>query len=216
MPNMRKVGTIYNEFYEHYRNSDHYAQDMDEAVEEFKADRLKSFYLENPLVGEPSLRLLKEAKELFDSKHYSAAQVFAGAATEVIFQEVLLKPIVYGFVHSDNIASMLAHIIDETKGVYKFKALLVHIISEFAGVDLYSYRIGSATQGLWQDLADVRKHRNDALHKAIQATEGAASQAIAVGSALSEKIFPAVTGKLGLHLHEGIRVCGNLRRNANP
>src|SRR2546421_8390542 len=83
---------LYNDFYGDYRNSDHYAEDVGEAIEDFKAERLKSFYVDNPLVAEPALKLLIEAKELISQKHYSAAQVFAGGATEVTFQEAILKP----------------------------------------------------------------------------------------------------------------------------
>jgi hypothetical protein len=51
---------------------DHKAQ----AIEEFTAERLRSFYLKNPEVMIPALEVFSEAKLLLESKHYAAALVF--------------------------------------------------------------------------------------------------------------------------------------------
>jgi hypothetical protein len=201
---------VYDGVLEAYRNSDEYAEDKWRAIEEFISERQKSYYLSNPLVAEPAFNLLEEARELYKLGHYPSAQVFAGAATEVGFGDILLKPIVHGFVHSDTFAPMIADIIEGARAVYKFKALIVHIVSEFSGIDLYTFKVGGSTDSLWKDIDAVRVQRNNVLHKGnLAVTKEEAEHAILVAAALLEMIYPSVMKSLGLHLHNGIRVCGD-------
>jgi hypothetical protein len=136
--------------------------------------------------------------------------VFAGAATEVGFEDILLKPIVYGFVHSDTFAPMIADIIEGARAVYKFKALIVHIVSEFSGINLYTFKVGGSTDSLWKDIDAVRVRRNNVLHKGnLAVTKEEAEHTILVAATLIEMIYPAVMKSLGLHLHNGIRACSD-------
>lgn len=123
-----RLDNIYNGVLEEYRNSDSYYEDINRGIDEFISDRQKSFYIEKPTVAEPAFHLLVEARELFALGHYAAAQVIAGAAAEVTFGDALLKPMVYGFVHSDTVAPMVAKIIEDARSVWKFENLLVELI----------------------------------------------------------------------------------------
>src|SRR5262249_19788956 len=200
----------YDAVMEQYRNSDAYYEDMDHAINEFVSERQKSFYIDKPLIAEPAFKLLSEANELFALDHYAASQVFAGAATEVFFGESLLKPIVFGFVHSDTFAPMVAEIIEGTRAVYKFKILISHIVSEFTKVDLSKFSVGASSNSLWNDIDAVRGKRNKIVHKGELAVSKAdAEHSILVATTLLETIFPSVIKGLGLHLHNGIRICDN-------
>jgi hypothetical protein len=203
--------SAYDYFRERYRNSDEYAIDIDEAIEEFKTDRLRYFYTEHPLIAHPSLNLLMESRELFTLKRYTAAQVFSGAATEVTFGDVLLKPIVHGFVHSPAIATTLIQVIDDVRAMRKFEKLLVSAVLEVSGINLYEHKIKGSSQKLWDGVKDVQTHRNMVLHKAIEVKEEAAALSIMVASTLLEEIFPSVIKSLGLHLHEELQICGKNR-----
>jgi hypothetical protein len=197
---------VYHGVLEDYRNSDSYYEDINRGIDEFIADRQKSYFLENPLVAQPAFDLLTEARGLLLSKHYAAAQIIAGAAAEVTFGNVLLKPMVYGFVHSDTVAQMVADIVENARSVFKFKTLLVAIVSQFSGIDLIAP--DSSGKSLWNSVDDVRSKRNAVLHGngLTKVTNEEAEQALAVATMLIETVFPAVVGSLGLHLH-GIEIC---------
>ena len=53
----------------------------------------------------------------------------------------------------------------------------------------------------------MQERRNDLLHGAEIASRVEAEQAIAVAEAILEQLFPAVMKRLGLHLHDGPRIC---------
>jgi hypothetical protein len=86
-----------------------YAEHSKQAIEEFTADRLQSFYLKNPVLAKPPLDTLVQSRLLLGS-HPAAALVFAATATEVGLKEVLLKPVVYGLVHSESAASLITEL----------------------------------------------------------------------------------------------------------
>jgi len=53
-----------------------YPEHKEQAVSEFTADRLQSFYLSNPMVMRPAVDALQEAKRLKAHGHPAAAVVF--------------------------------------------------------------------------------------------------------------------------------------------
>jgi hypothetical protein len=206
-----QMNAVHDGILEEYRNSDAYYEDINRGVDEFIAERQRSFYIEKPAVAGPAFNLLAEARELFALDHYAAAQVMAGAAAEVTFGDALLKPMVYGFVHSDDVAKMVADIVENARSVYKFKALLVGIVSRFSGIDLTATAPGS-NKSLWKSVDEVREQRNAVLHGdgLLKVTREEAEHALAVATTLLEIVFPAVLHSLGLHLH-GTSACANPR-----
>jgi hypothetical protein len=205
-----QMEAIYDGVLAEYRNSNDYYEDIGRGIDEFISDRQKSFYLEKPAVAEPAFNLLTEARELFTLSHYAAAQVMAGAAAEVTFGDALLKPMVYGFVHSDTVAPMVAKIIEDARSVWKFEALLIEIVLRFSGIDITTFAPLGSNETLWQSVKSVRGKRNEVLHRGGLAavTREEAEQAIVVAATLIETVFPAVLNSLGLHLH-GVNACAN-------
>ena len=81
-----------------------YPEHREQAISEFIAERLRSYYALHPDVTTPGVRAYKEAKALLVGGHFSAALVFASSATEIFLKAALLRPIVYGLVHSEALA----------------------------------------------------------------------------------------------------------------
>lgn len=210
-----QMDAIYNGVLEEYYASDSYAEDMNRGIEEFISDRQKSFYIKNPTVAESARNLLTEARQLFALDHFAAAQVMAGAAAEVTFGNALLKPMVYGFVHNDTIAPIVADIVESARQVFKFKALLVAIVSNFSGISLTAVTQGS-NQSLWDSVDKVRGQRNVVLHASglLKVSREQAEEALALAATLLESVFPAVLVTLGLHL-DGARVCADSHEGAS-
>jgi len=71
-----------------------YPEHKEQAIEEFTTARLQSYYLKNPDILAPGIRMYIEAKELQEN-HPSASYVFATSAIELFLKSAFLKPVVY-------------------------------------------------------------------------------------------------------------------------
>jgi hypothetical protein len=122
----------------------------------------------------------------------------------------------YGFVHSDTLAPVVADIVENARQVYKFKALLVAIVSEFSGISLTS-AVQGLRSSLWDSVDNVRKQRNVVLHGngLPKVTREDAEEALTLATTLMETVFPAVLANIGLHLHNAT-VCANSQCAATP
>jgi hypothetical protein len=187
-----------------------YREHKEQAIEEFTDERLHSFYLAHPLVAKPPSEALAEARKLAKA-HTSAAQVFAAVSVEVGLKVALLKPVVHGLVHSESAAEIITDLTLRHTRFDFFHKLLSQILSEHGGVDLETYTRAGAGKTLWNEIIEVQKCRDHLLHRAETASSAQAMQAIAVAEAIVEELFPTVISHLGLHLHDGMRVCGDHR-----
>ena len=89
----------------------------------------------------------------------------------------------------------------------KYRDLLLHLLREHGDVDLYSYKRPDSRRPIWEEIADVKKKRDLIVHQAQTATSDEASLALDVASTVIENLFPTVVERMGLHLHEGFRIC---------
>jgi hypothetical protein len=177
-----------------------------QVIDHFAAERLQSFYVENPTVAKPALLALTEARALVKA-HPSAAVVLAVTATEVGLKSTLLKPILHGLVHLDTVAAMIAELVPDQRND-KFKDVLFTILRECGGVDLRSHTRPGGTRKLWDEIAEIQRVRNRVVHRADQASPEEARTAVDIATVVVEQLFPTVVNNLGLHVHAGLAVCG--------
>lgn len=200
-----------DELYKDFRTSardEFYIELYDEVVKDFKESRLKAFYLANPSVAELASAALTESKTLLPS-HPSAALVFAITAGEVCLREALLNPVIYGLFHTESAAELIVKIVVKIKDEKLYKAL-TRALADHTGVDLHMHKRPGSLKNLWEEMVEVQKQRNSIVHQArLRVTREEAEQAIAISEALLQEIFPGAVKSLGLHLHEGLRVCGS-------
>jgi hypothetical protein len=181
----------------------------EQAIEEFVSARLQSFYVENPEVIGPPIDALSKARRLSGTGDYAAALVFAVIGIEVGLKLGFIKAIVYGSVHNETAAGIIADTAASHSGFDRLRGLLFQIISE-VGVDLSTYKRGASSKILWEEVIDLQKQRNAIVHRAQDASAEQAELAIAVASALLEDVFPALLTNIGLHLHDAVRICGGI------
>lgn len=185
-----------------------YEQHSKEAIAEFTAERLGSFYRNNPLIARPATAALEEARLLLELGHDSAALLFAVISSEVAVKNVLLKPVVYGLVHDDATALLVTESTVGRGGAGQFKDLLFELLSRHGGIDLRSYKRTEAKITLWEELQTVQKARNPLVHQAEFVDKEYAEIGVTAAQALLHDVFPTVLDTLGLHVHEQLRVCG--------
>jgi hypothetical protein len=117
-----------------------------------------------------------------------------------------LKPIVYGLVHDASAAALITELAASQRG-HRYCGLLFHILLEFGGVDFRSFNRAGSKKCLWEEIRIVQQQRDSVLHRAEIAPKEEAERSVAVASVVLEEVFPTVVTKLGLHLHDGVRVC---------
>jgi hypothetical protein len=183
-----------------------YPEHYEEAVKEFTVERLRSFYVAHRDLATPANESLSYAQSLMPS-HPRAALVFAATATELAVKMVLLRPIVFGLVHTEGLASFITELATAHAGMERFQKLLAEILAQFGGVDLKTFRRSDSARALWQEIAEVQRARNAVIHRGEAVDNATADLAISVATALLKEIFPLVLAKLDLHLHEPITVC---------
>ncbi len=189
-----------------------YEEHKQEAIEEFTDERLKSYYNENRLLAEPAFNALIEARKLIGI-NATAGLIYAAIAMEVGLKETLLKPIVFGLVHATPVATLITDLAISYSSMDKYRELLLQILQQHGGVNLDTYlRLGSS-KPVWQEIKEVQKQRNLVLHRAEIASDEKAHLALGVASTIIENLFPAVVTKMGMHLHDGFRICSGWKCN---
>lgn len=183
-----------------------YREHKERAIDEFTIERLKSFYVDHPLLLKAPVAALTEARMLLEA-HMTAAQVFATVAVEVGLKVALLKPVVHGLVHSESTAEMITDLTLRHTRFDFFHELLSQILAEHGGVNLTSHTRSGASKQLLAEIQEIQKCRDRIVHKGESATRAQADQAIAVAQTILEDLVPKVVSNLGLHLHNGVRVC---------
>ncbi len=187
---------------------DLYAEHAKEAIEEFTDERLQSYYLDNKLLAKPALDVLAEARNLI-TLNATASFIFAAIAMEVGLKATLLKPIVYGLVHTESVAALITDLTISHMGMDRYRRLLSHVLQEQGGVDLDSFKRFGSNKTLWEEIKEVQKIRNLIMHKAESTSDTNAKLALGVASEILEAIFPDVIKKIGFHLHDGFRICND-------
>jgi len=178
-----------------------------EAVENFTAERLRSFYHKEPTIAERPVKALAEARQLLQTPHHTAAFIHAAIASEVMLKGVVLRPIVHGFIHSDSVAPLIVKLAFTSTGLDRIKDLLAKIFWDVSGLDLMTFRRTGSSKPLWEEILEVQRRRDHLMHRAEVAARDDAEHSVVVAAAVTEELFPAFAKSLGYHLHDGFRLC---------
>src|SRR6516225_3909949 len=155
-----------------------YPEHYEEAVKEFTAERLRSFYVSHPNLPQPAHEALRYSRILMPA-YPTAALIFAVTATELAVKAVLLKPIIFGLVHTEGIASFITELATAHTGMERFQKLLTEILAKFGGVDFKTLKRSGSVRPLWEEIGDVQKARNAVIHRGEKVADANADLAIA-------------------------------------
>jgi hypothetical protein len=170
------------------------------AINEFTAERLKSYYLANRKLAQPAHEALSFARSLA-TPFPRAAVVFGATTIEVTLKRVLLKPLIYGLVHNDALAEFIASLsIKHNGGLDPFKDLLENILQQFAEIELETFKRDGSGVPIIKEMKDIQESRNKIIHSAATEFDGLAPLAIDVASTFLNIIFPRLLVRLGLRV----------------
>ena len=190
-----------DEFYESIAR-ELYPEHKAQAIGEFTAERLRSFYVSNPHVMRPAVDALQEGRRLIASGHHAAAVVFFGTSIELLLKATLLKPIVHGLVLSPALAEMVADQAFGQTGFDRYTKLLSKLYREFAGLELNEVSREEAKVGLMSECTALQGIRNKIIHQGASATADQAEMGRAIAVAVYEHIVDPVLGAIGLVVRE--------------
>lgn len=179
-----------------------YAGHKAQAIEEFTAERLRSFYLKNPEVMRPALVAFREAKSLHESKHYAAALVFSVTSIELFLKATLLKPVVYGLIHNDALSDIIVQYALGQSGFDRYRSLLAKLFSDIAEIDLNEIKREGASKSLLDEALDIQKIRNKVIHQGVVCEETESALAKEIATLVFGRIVVQMFGALGLDVHE--------------
>lgn len=173
-----------------------------QAVSEFTAERLCSFYAAHPMVMRPAVEALHEARRLQGHAHFAATVVFCATAIELFLKATLLKPVVHGLVHNIGLADIIVQHAVGQAGFDRYLGLLSQLFRELADLDLATVRRDGANDALITESKAVQEQRNRIIHQGSPSDAEYAAQALAVAIAVYELIVCPMLGALELTVIE--------------
>ena len=178
-----------------------YEEHKEQAIQEFTVERLQSYYIHYPDIAKPAFHALSEARQLI-SRHPTASFIFSAISIEVGIKVTLLKPVVYGLVHSESLASIITDMVIRQTSIDRFQKLLFKILSEYGGIDLDILKRPRSPKLLWDEMKNVQKRRNQVVHRAESVNINESKQALSVAAYVLENIFPNLVEYIKLHIHK--------------
>jgi len=183
-----------------------FEDNYEEAVRVFTAERLQSYYVEHPDLALPALETLNYARSVMPA-HPRAALVFGAASTELVIKNVLLRPLISGLVHIEDLALLVVEQSLNQTGLDRFQKLLAGIVSEFSSIELNTFKRSGSGQTLWHEIKTVQEARNGVVHRGESAEEEMATRSIEIADTLLTVVLPDILLKLDLHTHPPITIC---------
>jgi hypothetical protein len=180
-----------------------YDEHKEQAIAEFVSERLASYYKKDVHMAEEAIIFLKKAQSLQESEP-TASLIFSSTATEVLLKSVLIKPIVYGLVHTESLAELISSGLVKQTGIDRFKELVFGILEHHIEFDsgVRSYCREGASVPLWQERESIQGLRNKVLHQAKTCSKSDAEQSISVTIAFVN-LTSLLLSSIGLKFSKG-------------
>ncbi len=175
-----------------------------QVIDQFMTQRLQEFYLKHPEVLSRAVWALTEATHLL-SDSPSASIVLSVAAAEIALRSALLRPILYGLVHTQEMAEVVVQLLPR-HGNHEAQRLLKRILGEYGGVDLDKFMRDGSNLPLSKELSRIREVRNKVVHCGEKASPEDAETSLQIAALVLEELFPKVLAKLGLCIDSGHRI----------
>ena len=172
-----------------------------QAIDEFTTERLQSFYLNHPDILAPGIKMYAEAREL-EENHPSASFVFATSAIELFLKGALLKPVVYGLVHNEDLAEIITKTALGQSGFKRYLKLLSGLFLEILSIDIQSIKAFNSDKALLSEASEVQDKRNEIIHQGKSVSANDAKFAISVAYEVLHQIVNPMLFGIGLWMNK--------------
>ena len=118
-------------------------------------------------------------------------------AIELYLKSVLLKPVLYGMIHNENVAELIVRSSTGQSGFKRYQKLLASLCLNAAEINLSDLK-GLDGKPILREAGEVQDIRNLVVHQGYQATAMEMEKARNVAVVILTKIIEPVLHKLGL------------------
>lgn len=184
-----------DDFYDRM-SQEFYPEHKEQAIQEFIEERMQSYFLKNPLIIQAPLDCYHHAKVLADVSPQGALVMYT-AAIELFLKSVLLKPVLYGMIHNENIANTIVDATTAQSGFSRYKKLLNTLCLHAAEFDLNDIK-GAEGKPILEESADIQMIRNRVVHQGYKATSDEAQRAKDIAEVIVKEVINPVLRYLDL------------------
>jgi hypothetical protein len=179
-----------------------YPSHKEQAIGEFTAERLQSYYVANPKVMRPAVDAIQEGRKLQANGHYGAAVVYFVTAIELLLKATLLRPVVHGLVHSEGLAEVIVQQALAQPGFDRYSKLLAGLYVQITGKELSAVKRDDAKDALITECTAQQALRNRIIHQGAIANAEDAELARLIVVAVYELVVRQVLWHLRLSVVE--------------
>jgi hypothetical protein len=174
------------------------------AIEQFIEERMQSYFLKNPNIIHPAIESSNHAGNLLQISPSSALVMYT-TAIELYLKAVLLKPVLYGMVHNENIAGLIVDSSIGQSGFTRYNKLLTALCLHAAQIDLSSIK-GMQNKSILKEAEEVQSVRNKVVHQGYRVTEVELGQAKNIAYLMLTEVVEPVLNNLELVIasNEGV------------
>lgn len=179
-----------------------YTEHKAQAIVEFTSERLQSYYVENPNVMRPAVDAIQEGRRLQKDGHSSAAVIFFVTAIELLLKAALLKPVVHGLIHSNELADVIVQHTLGQSGFDRYTKLLAKLFNEIVAIDISAISRVDVSVPLMAECTAQQVLRNKIIHQGALAEPEQAEQARLISVAVYELVVCPMLRHLELKVIE--------------
>jgi hypothetical protein len=173
-----------------------YPEHKEQAIGEFIEERMLSYYLINPHVIQAPIDCYHHANELLQVSPRCAIVMYT-TAIELFLKSVLLKPVLYGMFHNENIASTIVDSTTSQSGFSRYNKLLSNLCLHAADIKLDKI-IGMDGKAILTEAEEVQKIRNRVIHQGYRASVEEMSKARNIASLILTEVVEPVLNNMNL------------------
>jgi hypothetical protein len=166
------------------------------AIEQFIEERMQSYFLKNPNVIHPAIESSNHAGDLLQVSPSSALVMYT-TAIELYLKAVLLKPVLYGMVHNENIAGLIIDFSVGQSGFTRYNKLLTALCIHAADIDLSTIK-GMRGKPILKEAEEVQSIRNKVVHQGYRVKENEICQAKNIAYLMLYEVVEPVINNLDL------------------
>lgn len=184
-----------DEFYD--RVSDElFPEHKEIAIEEFIEERMQSYFLQNPNIIAPAIDCSNHANQLMEVSPQGALTMYT-TAIELFIKSALLKPVLFGMVHNENIAGLIVDSSIGQSGFSRYNKLLTALCIHAANIDLASIK-GMQKKPILKEAEQIQAIRNKVVHQGYKATAEEMGQSKNIAYLMLTEVVEPVLKNLNL------------------
>lgn len=173
-----------------------YPDHKEQAIDEFIEERMHSYYLINPNVIQAPISCYYHGNQLIQVSP-SCALVMYTTAIELFLKSVLLKPVLFGMIHNENIANMIVDSTTGQSGFSRYNKMLSSLCFHAADIKLNEIK-GMDGKPILEEAGEVQQIRNNIVHQGYMTTVDEMNKAKKIASLILSEVVEPVLMKMNL------------------